>query len=82
MGRAANGRAAIGWAGTGRARMGRVGTGQAKIGRLGDGSVRNGLVAKKVAADPPSFNWLLLAYSITVKVMLFLGQRGTDRSRL
>jgi hypothetical protein len=26
---------------------------------VGDGSVRNGSVAKKVAADPPSFNWFV-----------------------
>jgi hypothetical protein len=49
MGRAVKDWAAIGWAGTGWARMGKVGTGQAK-------TVKNGLIAKKVAADPP-FNW-------------------------
>jgi hypothetical protein len=31
--------------------------GQAGMGLVGDRSVGNGSVTKKVAADPPSFNW-------------------------
>jgi hypothetical protein len=34
------------------------GDGSGKNRSVGDGSVRNGSVAKKVAVDPPSFNWL------------------------
>jgi hypothetical protein len=56
-------RAAKGWAAMGR--QGQVGRGGDRLGQngpVGDGSVGirsvgNGLVAKKVAADPPSFNW-------------------------
>jgi hypothetical protein len=29
---------------------------------VGDGLVRNGSVAKKFAADSPSFNWFLLIF--------------------
>jgi hypothetical protein len=36
------------------------GDGSSKNRSVGDGSVRNGLVAKRVAADPPSFNWFVL----------------------
>jgi hypothetical protein len=34
------------------------GDGSGKNRLVGDGSVRNGSVTKKVAVDPPSFNWL------------------------
>jgi hypothetical protein len=71
-GRAGTGRAGTGWVGIGQlvmggaamdwAAMGRAAMGQAAMGKAGSGlvwdrSVGNGLVAKKVAADPPSFNW-------------------------
>jgi hypothetical protein len=49
--------------GTGRFGDGSVGTrlvgdGSVRDWSVGDGSVRNWSVAKKVAVDPPSFNWL------------------------
>jgi hypothetical protein len=52
--------------GSGRDRSGedRSGVdGSGKNGSVGDGSVRNGLVAKKVAADAPSFNWFLIKFN-------------------
>jgi hypothetical protein len=52
---------------SGRARLGRDGSG--KNGSVGDGSVgigsaENRSVAKKVAADPPSFNWFVYLFFI------------------
>jgi hypothetical protein len=43
------------------------GDGSCKNRSVGDGLVRNGSVAKKVAADPPSFNWFPLYYSLGKK---------------
>jgi hypothetical protein len=43
-------------------RLGEVGSGGDGSGKnrlVGDGLGRNGSVTKKVAADPPSFDWLL-----------------------
>jgi hypothetical protein len=38
-----------------------------KNGSVVDGSVRNGLVAKKVAADLPPFNWFHIFFRISHK---------------
>jgi hypothetical protein len=73
MGRAAKGRAAMGQAGTGRAKdwLG-------KNSSVGDGSIRNGSVAKKVAADLPSFYWFFRDSKLTTPFeILVIRDSGT-----
>jgi hypothetical protein len=65
---AAKGQAAMGRQGQ-IVRMGWDGSGKNRLvgdGSVGIGSVWNGSVAKKVAADRPSFNWLvwILSYRL------------------
>jgi hypothetical protein len=47
------------------------GDGSGKNGSVGDRSVRNGLVAKKIAADPP-FNWFLLFPNLFTQKSVFV----------
>jgi hypothetical protein len=72
--RSGNDRSGGEWSGTGRVGTGRSGmgglnrssrvgsggdkSGEDETGLVGEGLVGNGSVAKKVAADPSSFNWL------------------------
>jgi hypothetical protein len=54
-----------------------------KNGLVGEGSVGNGSVAKKVAADPPSFNWFVTLFAfLTFPSLHFLGANKRLYKRL
>jgi hypothetical protein len=63
------------------------GDGSGKNGSVGDGSVRNGSVrngsvAKKVAADPPSFNWFSHKVLVHVQILICIGHSLKDKTKI
>jgi hypothetical protein len=61
-------RAVMGRAGTGLGGTGWVGMGLVRDWSVEDGLVGNGSVAKKVVADPPSFDWFTSGFCFVLNV--------------